>query len=136
MKELVGTPREAVYLLPIRKTTTLREPCVRMGRHDGGERLPVSAVELKCLFPAPPHHANKPDAAAFVRRLRRDMRRKGARRPGEYQYTTGLVLEDLIRRAQELHVLVPVAEEQAKLNFKVPRTVHSMNWSGRHQVAV
>ena len=57
---------------------------------------------------------------------------------GEYQYTIDQVLEDMIARCRELHLHVPIDEEQAKLDFTILLTVHTMNYlrSGRHKVAV
>jgi hypothetical protein len=94
--------------------------------------------DLKRLFSSLPSHANKPSAATFLNRFRREVRRKVASWTGEYQYTINQVLDDMIRRCRELDLRVPVAEEQAKLDFTILLTVHTMNFlrSGRHRVAV
>ena len=138
IKRLVGAPALATCeeCNPLRiRTATLREQYVRTDRRDRVQGPPVCDADLKRLFSAPPHHAHKPGAAAFVSRFRRDVRGKGARRPGESQCTIVPILEGMIRRAQDLNVLVPVAEGQAKLGFQVLLSVR-MNWSGRHRVAV
>jgi hypothetical protein len=48
------------------------------------------------------------------------------------------VLEDMIQRCRQLHLRLPLAEEQAKLDFTILLTVHTMTYlrSGRHQVAL
>jgi hypothetical protein len=58
--------------------------------------------------------------------------------PGEYQSTIDQVLEDMIQRCRELDLLVPIAKDQAKLDFTILLTVHPMNFlrSGRQRVAL
>ena len=77
-------------------------------------------------------------AATFLRRFRKEVRRKVAAWTGEYQYTIDQVLEDMIHRCHELGLRLPVAEDQAKLDFTILLTVHTMTYlrSGRHKVAV
>ncbi len=142
MKGLVGTPpsltscEELDPLSSLRKT--LREHYEQKRRHYGVERHSLYDPDLKRLFSTSPSHANKPSAATFLNRFRREVRRKVASWTGEYQYTIDQVLEDMIRRSRELNLRVPVAEEQAKLDFTILLTVHTMNFlrSGRHRVAL
>ena len=58
--------------------------------------------------------------------------------PGEYQSTIDQVLEDMIQRCRELDLRVPIAKDQAKLDFIILLTVHPMNFlrSGRQRVAL
>jgi hypothetical protein len=44
----------------------------------------------------------------------------------------------MIARCRELQLHLPIDEEQAKLDFTILLTVHTMNYlrSGRHKVAV
>ena len=76
--------------------------------------------------------------ATFLRCFRKEVRRKVAAWTGEYQYTIDQVLEDMMQRCRQLHLRLPLAEEQAKLDFTILLTVHTMNYlrSGRHKVAV
>ena len=117
---------------------TLREHYEHKRRHYGIERQLQYDPDLKRLFSTTPTHTNKPSAATFLNRFRREVRRKVASWTGEYQYTIDQVLEDMIRRCRELDLRVPVAEEQAKLDFTILLTVHTMNFlrSGRHRVAL
>ena len=57
---------------------------------------------------------------------------------GEYQYTIDQVLENMIRRANEMNLRLVAPEEQTKLDFTVMLTVQTMNYlhSGRHRVAL
>ena len=77
-------------------------------------------------------------AARFIARIRRDVRRMVAEWTGEYQYTIDQVIEDMIRRANELNLRLREPEEQAKLDFIILLTVQTMNYlhSGRHRVAL
>ena len=77
-------------------------------------------------------------AAAFLNRFRREVRRKVASWTGEYQYTIDQVLEDMIQRCRELQLRLAIDEQQAKLDFTILLTVHTMNYlrSGRHKVAL
>ena len=55
---------------------------------------------------------------------------------GTYQYTIDQVLEDMIARCKELRFRLRVPEEQARQEFTVLLTVHTMNHlhSGRHRL--
>ena len=142
MKELRGvspsvTTREEVDPLPSLKKP-LREHYERKRRHYGIERHTQYDPDLKRLFSSLPSHAGKLRAAIFLNRFRREVRRKVASWTGEYQYTIDQVLEDMIQRCHELDLRVPIAEDQAKLDFTILLTVHTMNFlrSGRHRVAL
>ena len=77
-------------------------------------------------------------AARFIARVRRDVRRMVASWTGEYQYTIDQVIENMIKRANELSLRLQDTEEHAKLDFIVLLTVQTMNYlhSGRHRVAL
>ncbi len=117
---------------------TLREHYQRKRSHYGIARSSFYDPDLKRLFTDAPTHADKLSAATFLNRFRREVRRKVASWTGEYQYTIDQVLEDMIQRCRELHLRLPLPEEQAKLDFTILLTVHTMNYlrSGRHKVAV
>ena len=94
--------------------------------------------DLKQLFSDSSAHADKLSAATFLNRFRKEVRRKVAAWTGEYQYTIDQVLEGMIQRCRQLQLRLPLAEEQAKLDFTILLTVHTMNYmrSGRHKVAL
>ena len=142
MRELQGvspsvTTREEVDPLPsLRKT--LREHYDRKRKHYGIESQLQYDPDLKRLFSHLPAHTSKPSAATFLNRIRREVRRKVAGWTGEYQYTIDQILEDMIQRCRALNLRVPGSDEQAKLDFTILLTVHTMNVlrSGRHRVAL
>ncbi|HEY6085499.1 MAG TPA: hypothetical protein VIU63_08895 [Nitrospira sp.] len=142
MRELADSPPrittvETVDPLPTLKKT-LREHYERKRSHYGIERSSLYDPDLKRLFSDAPAHADGMSAATFLNRFRREVRRKVAGWTGEYQYTIDQVLEDMIQRCRQLQLHLPIPEEQAKLDFTILLTVHTMNYlrSGRHKVAV
>ena len=132
----VVTTEEIDPLQTIKKT--LREHYERKRSHYGVERPSFYDPDLKRLFSDAPVHADKMAAATFLKRFRKEVRRKVAGWTGEYQYTIDQVLEDMINRCRELGLRLPIPEEQAKLDCTILLTVHTMNYlrSGRHKVAV
>jgi hypothetical protein len=132
----VVTTEEIDPLQTIKKT--LREHYERKRSHYGVERPSFYDPDLKRLFSDAPAHVDKMTAATFLKRFRREVRRKVAAWTGEYQYTIDQVIEDMIQRCRELGLRLPIPEEQAKLDCTILLTVHTMNYlrSGRHKVAV
>ena len=57
---------------------------------------------------------------------------------GEYQYTIDQVIENMIRRANEMNLRLVGPEDRTKLEFTIMLTVQTMNYlhSGRHRVAL
>ena len=129
--------REEIDPLPELKKT-LREHYARKRSHYGTERPSLYDPDLKRLFSDAPAYADRLSAATFLNRFRKEVRRKVAAWTGEYQYTIDQVLEGMIQRCRQLHLRLPIAEEQAKLDFTILLTVHTMNYlrSGRHRVAL
>jgi len=132
----VVTREEIDPLSALKKT--LREHYARKRAHYGTERSSLYDPDLKRLFSDAPAYAAHMSAATFLHRFRKEVRRKVAAWTGEYQYTIDQVLEDMLQRCRQLHLRLPLAEEQAKLDFTILLTVHTMNYlrSGRHKVAV
>ncbi|MEK7301350.1 MAG: putative zinc-binding metallopeptidase [Nitrospirota bacterium] len=117
---------------------TLREHYEQKRAHYGVEHSLLYDPDLKRLFLEGAAQPGKPSAATFLNKFRREVRRKVASWTGEYQYTIDQVLEDMIQRCRQLDLRLSVAEEQAKLDFTILLTVHTMNYlrSGRHRVAL
>ena len=94
--------------------------------------------DLRKLFSDLPEHASNMKAARFIARVRREVRRMVAEWTGEYQYTIDQVIENMIRRANELNLRLRSEEAHAKLDFTILLTVQTMNYlsSGRHRVAL
>jgi hypothetical protein len=94
--------------------------------------------DLRRLFPNKPDCSAHTPAAAFLARIRKDVRRAVARRTGLYQYTIDQVLEEMIQRSRQLDLRLCMPEEEAKFEFAILLTVHTMDYlhSGRHRLAI
>jgi Putative zinc-binding metallo-peptidase len=142
MRELAGkrsvvrTRRRVEPLQSLHKT--LGAHYLRKRRHYGVEHPHFYDGDLRKLFSAAPEHAGNMKAARFIARIRREVRRKVASWTGEYQYTIDQVIENMIRRANELNLRLPGPEDRSRLDFTVMLTVQTMNYlhSGRHRVAL
>jgi hypothetical protein len=117
---------------------TLRAHYERKRRHYGVEHPHFHDRDLRKLFSDRPEHATNMKAARFIARVRRDVRRMVASWTGEYQYTIDQVIENMIKRANELNLRLADTEEHTKSDFIVLLTVQTMNYlhSGRHRVAL
>lgn len=118
--------------------TTLREHYRAKREHYGLEHPDFYDRDLRRLFSDAPQFKVNATAAAFLKRIRKGVRRQVANWTGAYQYTIDQVLEAMIVRCRELDLHLAVPEEQAKLDFTVLLTVQTMNFlhSGRHRVAL
>jgi hypothetical protein len=142
MRELAGKPmivrtrRKVEPLHSIRKT--LRSHYLRKRRHYGVEHPHFYDRDLRRLFSDRPEHAANMKAARFIARVRRELRRMVAGWTGEYQYTIDQLLENMIRRTNEMNLRLAQPEELTKLDFTIMLTVQTMNYlhSGRHRVAL
>lgn len=107
-------------------------------RHHGLEHPGFYDRDLRRLFSDAEEYCDNITAAQFIGRIRRPMRQLVASWTGIYQYTIDRVLEQMIRRCQELKLRLAVPEEQAYYEFTVLLTVQTMNYlhSGRHRVAM
>ncbi len=94
--------------------------------------------DMRRLFSNAKEYKGQPAAASFVRRFRKEVRRKVADWTGEYQYTIDQVLKDIIEYCRERQLRLTVPEEQAKLDFTIFVTVQTMNYlhGGRHRVVL
>jgi hypothetical protein len=133
---LVGSRRRVEPIQSLKKT--LRAHYERKRRHYGLLHPHFYDRDLRKLFSDSSEHARMMKAARFMARVRRDARRLVAEWTGEYQYTIDQVIEDMMKRANELNLRLKEPEEQAKLDFIILVTVQTMNYlhSGRHRVAL
>jgi hypothetical protein len=92
---------------------------------------------LKLFSDAPEYSANL-SAAAFLGRVRRDLRRTVAHWTGEYQYTIDRVIVEMIERCRELNLRLDRPARQARRDALVLVTVQTMNYlhGGHHRVAL
>ncbi len=93
--------------------------------------------DLGRLFPRLAEGAKGRSAAAFLRRVRPDIRRGVARWTGEYQYTIDQVLLEMIDRCEELGLRIDRDETAAKTDAMLLLAVQTMNYlhGGRHRLA-
>ena len=133
---LVRSRRKVEPIHGIRKT--LGAHYDRKRRHYGLLHPHFYDRDLRKLFSDSPEYATHMKAARFIARVRKDARRLVAEWTGEYQYTIDQVIEDMMKRANELTLRLREPEEQAKLDFIILLTVQTMNYlhSGRHRVAL
>ncbi len=133
---LVTTRRRVEPLHSLRKT--LRAWYERKRRIYGVQHPHFYDRDLRRLFSDKPEYTTNMKAARFIARVRKDVRRMVAAWTGEYQYTIDQVLEDMLKRANEMNLRLKKDEEQTKSDFLVMVTVQTMNYlhSGRHRVAL
>ena len=142
MKELAGvapivTTREQVD--PIQRLhKTLREHYKDKRERYGLDYPNFYDRDLRRLFSGDPDQSPNPSAENFIRKFRKEVRRKVAAWTGEYQYTIDQVLQDMMAHCRERNLRLAVPEEQAKVDFTILLTVQTMNYlhGGRHRVVL
>jgi len=142
MNELAGSPppvTSADCIDPLSELdTTLREHYRAKREHYGLEHPAFYDRDLRRLFSDASQFGANTKAAAFLTRIRKEVRRQVANWTGAYQYTIDRVLEAMIVRCRELDLRLAGPEDQATSDFTVLLTVQTMNFlhSGRHRVAL
>lgn len=94
--------------------------------------------DLRRLFSDAEEHARRPKAAAFLRRIRVELRKAVAYWTGEYQYTIDQVLGEMIDRSRELDLRVDRPLRDVKRDAVVMLTVSTMNYlhAGHHRLVM
>ena len=142
MGSIAGKPPRLVQANEVdglrRIRRTLRQHYKQKRRHYGVDRPDFYDRDLRRLFSDAPEFAGNATAAAFVTRIRRQVRQLVASWTGIYQYTIDQVLEDIILRCRDLKLRLAVPEDTARREFTVLLTVQAMNFlhSGRHRLAL
>lgn len=92
-------------------------------------------AELRRLFSDAAEHRRKPSAAAFLRRIRPELRRVIARWTGQYQYVIDQILAEMIERSRQLNLRVNRSERQVKQDALCMVTAQTMNYlqGGHHR---
>jgi hypothetical protein len=124
---------------PLREMkTTLRTHYLAKRVHYAAGRPEFFDADLRRLFSDDKKHAHRPTAASFLRGIRPDLRRLVARWTGEYQYTIDKVLDDIIKRCQQLRLRLTQSPQRTELDTIVLLTVQTMNYlhAGHHRVAL
>ncbi len=119
-------------------TRTLRSHYKRKRRHYGLDHPAFYDRDLHRVFSGAPEAAGNMKAAQFIARVRKEVRRRVDEWTGAYQYTIDQVIEDIIKRCQELDLHLARSEEQTKIDLIIMLTVQTMNYlhSGRHRMAL
>lgn len=142
MSELRDTPppvQSRAQVEPIRNIRrTLREHYQQKRAWYGTDIPDFYDRDLRRLFSDAREHRKQPSAAAFVRRVRKDVRRQVAYWTHEYQYTIDQLLADIIDRCRELNLRLRDSQEQTRTNLTVMLTVQTVRYieGGRHRIVV
>jgi hypothetical protein len=127
--------RERVESLP-RLNKTLRQHYAEKKKRYGLDHPRFYNRDLGRLFPTLPEGVKGKSAAAFLRRIRPELRRAVARWTGEYQYTIDQVLLEMIERCQELGLRIDRDESEARTDAMMLLAVQTMNYlhGGHHRL--
>ncbi|MBN1441155.1 MAG: putative zinc-binding metallopeptidase [Planctomycetes bacterium] len=131
--------RSRARLEPIHRIrTTLREHYEEKRARYGVGYPDFYDRDLRRLFSSTPAAGKAERAAAFLRRIRPEIRRLVARWTGQYQYMIDQVLKDMIDRSRELNLFVHHPDEQTKLEAAILLAVQTMNYlhGGHHRIAL
>jgi hypothetical protein len=82
--------------------------------------------DLLTIFSRAGESESSLSAAAFLYRLKKQMRRRVAETTGIYQYTIDQIIEEMIERCRKLDLRVSKSTEQTKLDFEVLLTGHAV----------
>jgi hypothetical protein len=135
-KPLVNNRRTMDSVASIRRT--LRSHYKRKREHYGLDYPSIYDNDLRKLFSYDPAHKRNPTAAAFLSRIRGELRRSVARWTGEYSYTIDQVVQEMIERCRELKLRVGTNPEETKRDAIIlvaVRTTHFIH-EGRHRIAM
>jgi hypothetical protein len=135
-KPVRRTRREVDPLPKLRKT--LREHYRKKREHYGLDSPDFYESDLRKMFSDDRTYANRPSAARFLRKIRREVRSTVASFTDSYQYTIDQLIRKIIERCRELNLRLTESEEATRVDFMVFLTVQTMNYlhSGRHRVAL
>ena len=132
----VTSKRQVDPLKRLRKT--LGEHYSKKREHYGLDHPDFYDRDLRNLFSNLPQYHKRPEAARFLRTIRKEVRTTVASFTDSYQYTIDQLLEKIIARCREQNLHLTDSERTTKTDFMVYLTVQTMNYlhSGRHRVAL
>ncbi len=135
-KPVVNSRAKIDPLSRIRKT--LRTHYQRKREHFGVDFPSIYDKDLRKLFSSDPIHKRNVTAAAFLSRIRGELRRSVARWTGEYSYTIDQLVQEMIERCRELKLRLGASPEDTKRDAMILVAVRTTNFlhEGRHRVAV
>jgi hypothetical protein len=113
---------------PLRRLEkTLREHYARKRERYGSALPDFADRDLRRLFSDSPVFRERPSAASFLRRVRKQVSRRVARTTGAYQYAVDQVLEDIITRCRSLGLRLTAPEDETMIDFAILLAVHTMS---------
>ncbi|TWU31709.1 putative zinc-binding metallopeptidase [Novipirellula artificiosorum] len=135
-KPLVTSRRTVDPLNRLRKT--LRTHYQRKREYYGVEYPSIYDADLRKLFSSEPEHRRNPTAAAFLSRIRNELRTAVARWTGEYTYTIDQVIQEMIERCRELNLRLGSTSDETRRDALILVAVRTANFmhEGRHRVAM
>ena len=135
-KPLVRSRARPDALHRIRKT--LRQHYDEKRAHYGVDVPSIYDNDLRKLFSLDPTHQRNMTAAAFLNRIRSELRRSVARWTGEYTYTIDQMIQEMIERCRELKLRLGTSPDDAKRDAMILVAVRATNYhqEGRHKVAL
>lgn len=142
MAQIAGQPpivRSRQQVEPLRHINiTLREHYARKRQRYAEEWPEFYDEDLRRLFSADPRHGRSESAAAFLRRVRPDVRDAVARWTGVPAYTIDQVLKDMIDRSRELKLRQPRSQRLALREAMLMVTVQTMHHQqgGHYRIAL
>jgi len=121
------TSRLRVGTLP-RLRKTLRTHYKERQTRYGIDEPELFDTDLRKLFSDDSKHARCESAAAFLRRIRPELRRRVAYWSGEFQYTIDQVLQEMMTRCNRLKLRRNLSERQTKQDATILLAVHTMKY--------
>ena len=94
--------------------------------------------DLRKLFSNDANHKRNPTAAAFLNKIRGELRRSVAKWTGEYSYTIDQVVQEMIERCRRLQLRLGDHPEETKRDAIILVAVRTMSFlhEGRHRFAL
>jgi hypothetical protein len=135
-KPLVNSRKKVDPLSRIRRT--LRTHYQRKRSHYEFDFPSIYDKDLRKLFSSDDEYRRCMTGAAFLSRIRNELRRTVAHWTGEYSYTIDQVIQEMIERCRELNLRLGTPPDEAKRNAMIlvaVRTTHFLH-EGRHRVAI
>lgn len=117
---------------------TLRTHYERKRSQYGLDLPSVYDNDLRKLFSSDPAHRRNATAAAFLTRVRTELRSTVAKWTGEYAYTIDQVVQEMIERCRELNLRVGGPTDEVKRDAMILVAVRTTNFlhEGGHRAAM
>lgn len=117
---------------------TLRTHYARKRLHYGLDYPSIYDNDLQRLFSNDPSHKRNPTAAAFLNKIRSELRQSVARWTGEYSYTIDQVVQEMIERCRRLQLRLGNHPDETKRDAIILVAVRTTTFlhEGRHRFTI